>query len=279
MKNLSIIIAHFNRKKILYKTLQAYSISENINDCEFVIVDDCSNIENNIKDIKKHFPSLNIKFIQIKPADKTWILPTVPFNLGVKAASHEKCIITNPECLPMGDVIKDAIETLKENTYQVYGCYSVNKAITYSILKTDITYLQLKDIRNRLPLTTEIILLQDGQNAWYQHSVHRPYKYCFCLGIYKNIYEKIGGLNDIYAKGRGFGDNDLVLAAIENKLKIIEKDEPFVLHLNHYDSIQQNYLNTNEAKRNLKIYNRRMEGEKITCDTYEKFYKKYLKTI
>jgi hypothetical protein len=276
MKKISIVISHFNRKKILYKTLQAYSLSENISDCEFIIVDDCSDVMNDISNIKDTFPLLDIKLIKIEKEDKTWILPTVPFNLGVKLATTDRILMTNPECLPMGDVVKDALCTLRKNTYQVYGCYSVNRDFTDMILKLEMSNESIEILRKILPLTTDTYLIKDGENAWYQHSKYRPLKYCFCVAIYKKDYEKIGGLNDVYAQGKGFGDDDFVLSAKQNDVEIIEKDEPFVLHLNHY-KFSTDYLATKEAKKNESIYEKRKLGEIFTCNDYKEFYDKYLK--
>lgn len=275
MANLSIVTSHFNRKKILYKSLEAYSLSANISECEFIIVDDCSDKENCIDDIKETFPLLNTKLIKIDQEDKTWILPTVPFNIGLKLATSEKTLMINPESFPMGDIIADAIENLKENEYRVYGCYSVSKANTYRILRKEISKESIEDIRSILPLKTDIYLLFDGQNAWYQHSVYRPKKYCFCLAIFKRDFERIGYLNDNLANGKGFGDDDLVLAAIQNNMQIVQIDNPFVLHLNHYNDYDA-YLGEQIAKHNAEIFGKRQSGIITTTNKYQNIYKKYV---
>lgn len=273
-KKLSVIIPYINCKEILYHSLSSYSKSKNINNCEFIIIDDCNDEKNKIHEIKKDFPKLNIRLIEIEASDKDWNSNTFCLNLGIKLSIYDIIVIANPESFPIGDVLTDIIDNIKENQYLVYGCYSVNEIITKKILATNVN--QKTDIISMLPLNTEVKLLKEGTNAWYQHSHHRSVKYPFFAAIYKKDIERIGGFNDIYAAGIGYSDNELVYKIEHSGIVIIQKDDPFVLNLYNY---QKNYeyssLITDLAKRNQSLFDRTKSGINHICNKYDSLYEKY----
>jgi len=230
----SIVTAYHNRRKQFLNTLNSILL-ENYNcELEIIVVDDNSNDDNKISDINELYPTLDIKLIEIDGADKWWINPCIPFNIGFKEATGDVIIIQNPECLHMGDIIQTTVDNIEENKYLVFGCYSISREETDDIinLSYDVNYIEninkiISPIRDRKAF--------DGKNsAWYQHSRFRADLLHFCSAITrKNLIEDLGGFDERFAKGIAKDDREFVLRILRKRMNVLQIDNPFVLHQQH----------------------------------------------
>lgn len=267
---ISVILPYYNRRNILIRTLHEYT-AYNTDDVEFIIVDDASDTSQSINDVPAMFPTLNIKLIVISNEDKSWLLPIVPLNIGINATIGDKIIITNPECILAGDIFKYVRDGLTDNNYFVFGCYSIDRALTQQLLESDIS-----TILHTLPLDCQPINLKEGENWWYQHSKFRNYGYNFCTAICKTDMVRLDGFDDRYAMGMGYGDDDFIMRVKRADLTIHSIDDPYVLHMNHYDNYDFLYLASVAGIRNKQLFMTASTESSITATKlFNNIYKKY----
>ena len=252
---ISIVMSYYNRKNLLYNTLKVFNKEYKNYDYEVVIVDDASDIEYNILNIKeltKIFPNIpSINLIRINKEKKVWCNPCIPFNRGFKEAKGDIIVIQNPECIHYNNVLEYVNNNLKETNYLTFGCYSLNLPNTHRLLynQDNLNFNLLKELitfNNKSALT-------NGDESWYNHSIYRKVGYHFCSAITKDNLMSFGGFDEDYANGIGYDDNDLLLK-IRHKGLIIEViDNPTVLHQNHYD---EKYFSdkTYQTKNNQQIF-------------------------
>lgn len=234
---ISIVTAYYNRKELLLNTINSIIKSKH-NNYEFIIVDDGSDIEHNVKFLEKQYNF--IKVIEINKKNKTWKNSCIPFNIGFKETKGDIVLIQNPECLHFGDILTHVEKNLKENQYFSYGCYSLDEINTincnYNILNKTVNF--------------------DGDNGWYNHSIYRPVGYHFCSAIFKNKLSILNGFDERYSNGIGFDDNEFLYRIINNlKLEKHIIDNPFVIHQYHYkNNIKYNESPQILVERNKNLY-------------------------
>jgi len=230
---ISIVMAYYNRRNLLYNTLKTIEKSSIKNDVEIIIVDDASKKEEQIDDFKSKF-NLNIIIEKIDLSNKWWINPSVPFNIGFKKATGDVIIIQNPECMHNGDIIKYVNENIKKGTYLNFGCYSVDGALSRKITNLDYSnpYVMVKINQVLNPMNNKSITV-DGQTGWYNHSKYRPHKLHFCSAIMKEDLDELGGFDERYAHGFAYDDNEFLARIIRKQMDIKIVDEPYVIHQFH----------------------------------------------
>jgi len=234
---ISIIMAYFNRKKLLINTLNTIEMTQH-DDYEIIIVDDCSNEENRVEDLMLKYK--NLKVIRLELKDKWYINPCIPFNIGINNSIGDYIILQNPECLHVGDVLTYVKNNLTNNNYISFSCYSLDSDNT--------------DLINNIPLDSESIIknitfnnrsvISDGDLGWYNHPTYRPVALHFTNAITKENLNKIGNFDESYAMGIGYDDNDLLNNIINYGLNVEYSTTPFVIHQNHYN-ISNNYNKPN----------------------------------
>jgi len=203
----TIVMAYHNREKQLLKTLSSIQ-----GDCEVIIVNDSEPLE---------LPEYSFGITEIRIRNKTWINPGVNFNIGFAEAlsrNPEKIIIQNPECYHVGDILSVVEEKLTDQNYLSFPCYSLSK-------DQDVDF---RDFNGRTALN-------NGDSAWYNHSVYRPEALHFCCALTANNLRKINGFDENFANGLGYEDNYFIHQIRTLELKIQFVDNPFVLHQYHYD--------------------------------------------
>ena len=129
MKKLSIVTAYYNRKELFIRTLKTINNSKYAKDIEVIVVDDGSREEERLEDLLGTF-NFDFKVIRLNPENKWYYNPSVPFNVGIKAATGKLTMLQNPECLHVGDLVSTAIENIKDSDYFSFGCYSLTEDIT-----------------------------------------------------------------------------------------------------------------------------------------------------
>ena len=233
MKKISLVTAYYNRRKLFHNTLKTIEKNKNKDLLEIIVVDDASNEDNRIDDFPDIF-DLDINVIRIDPKDKTWVNPSVPFNIGFKKVSTDVVIIQNPECLHFGDIIKTSLDNVKENIYVNFGTYSIDKTKLDQINKLDFDKPSIFNNIGRLinPMVNRGIYA-DGTTAWYNHSKYRPHMLHFCSAILKKDLDELGGFDERYAQGIGFDDNDFLLRIKRKGMEIKMIDRPFAIHQFH----------------------------------------------
>lgn len=227
---ISIVMAYYNRKPLLLKTLDFIKRSS-IKDYEIIIVDDGSSPEHKLNNID------DIKLIEIESKEKTWVNSCIPFNIGFKEAKGDIIIIQNPECLHFRDIMKHAIN-IKDNEYITYACYSLPINWDGIIRDKNVTH--------------------DGDEGWYNHSIYRPVGYHFCSAITRKNLEELGGFDERFKDGIDYDDNEFLTRVKRKGLNIKIIDNPIVLHQFHYNPGYRP-----KGKSNKELYQQILKEDKI----------------
>jgi glycosyltransferase involved in cell wall biosynthesis len=207
---ISIVMAYFNRKELLDKTLESINKS-NIKDYELIIVDDASD---------DPLVCEGVKVIRIDKKDKWYHNPCVPFNMGFKVAKGDVVLIQNPECYHVGDILSYIQNNIKPNHYLSFACYAMNRR------DTD----EFND--GKFPVLNNWMFKNPERNGWYNHSYFRPSGYHFCSAIMKLDLDMIGGFDERYAGGISYDDDDFI-RRIKEKMQVSIINNPYVLHQYH----------------------------------------------
>jgi GT2 family glycosyltransferase len=213
---ISIVMAYYNRLPQLKYTLKTFQASL-CKEFEIVIVDDYSSPQHSLNGLNSEFRSLNIKVIKMQDLSKakTYVGPSIPYNVGFKQSCGDKIIIQNPECCHIGDVISYTEQNLNDNNYLSFHCWAGGKR------ETEI-------LHNQGYLDTTI-----SQGRWYNHSVHRPASYHFTTAITRKNLKELNGFDEQYAYGFNFDDDEFVERIKKKGLPIKFVDTPWVIHQYH----------------------------------------------
>ncbi|MEQ3690100.1 MAG: glycosyltransferase, partial [Flavobacterium sp.] len=125
---ISVVTAYYNRKKLFLRTLESMKPYWGKIDFEDIVVDDGSDEQERLEDLKTDFPFL--KVIRLEKENKWYKNPCIPFNIGFEAIKGDKVIIQNPECYHFGAILEYVEANLKENQYLSFGCFSIDKINT-----------------------------------------------------------------------------------------------------------------------------------------------------
>lgn len=239
---ISIVTSYFNRKNLLINTLKSISKTNHKN-FEFIIVDDASSEEHRIEDLANDFPF--IKVVRVDPENKWYSNPCVPFNIGFKHAQGDIIIIQNPECFHTSDIISFVESNLTGNDYFAFGCYSLSEEKTKKLLENPDSH---KDM-----VFDGGCARFNGDDAWYNHSVHRAVGYHFTSAIHRSKIEELGGFDERFAHGNGF-DDDEFLHRVKKICKFKIVDNPLVLHQHHYNMNYTTNTNLQKQEDNRKLF-------------------------
>lgn len=215
---ISIIIQYYNRKLLLYNTIDSISKSASFNgDTELLVIDDASDSEHSISDINQVYPNFNIKLITFTKEEKYWSCPVIPINKGIASATGDVIIIQGAEIYHMGDILKDIENRVAPNNYLVYASYALPKGVT------------VHDNISKYHIACRV--LDDG--GWYQHSIYNNRKYNFCTAILRDDLLDMGGFDERYAYGTSYGDDDFILRVDRKGMNVITIDDPYTYHQYH----------------------------------------------
>jgi glycosyltransferase involved in cell wall biosynthesis len=251
-RKISIVMTHWNRKVQLYRTLVTISRLYSKYNYEVIIVDDASDINNNIKEFEE-FP--NVKVIEISEKEKAdRVNPCVPYNVGFKEITGDIVIIQNSENFHLFDMIEDIHNNFQENDYIAYGCYKLTKNVT-EMLDT-IDWVEddfIKGACEYILPTNDVSMGDDFACGWYVHSKLRPSPYHFCSVISKdNLIDKLGGFDERYSEGSSFDDDEILHRIDKLGLNIKLINEPFVIH--QYHSYPETTHHQNMWEKNKELY-------------------------
>lgn len=230
---ISIVSSYYNRRQQFINTLNTIKKSSQINNLEYIVVDDCSSNEHKIDDLVDIYPFL--KVINLKSEDRWYTNPCVPFNKAIKSATGDIIVIQNPECLHVGDILSDIVNKIDNTSYLTYAVYSTSKetATNLNDLPYDNEHI-FHMIKSQLQPMNNINYVREGEACWYNHSIYRPAAYHFLSAITKNNMDSLNGFDERYSNGIGFDDDEFLhrIKLMGLNIKII--DEPFAVHQWHY---------------------------------------------
>ena len=239
---ISIVMAYYNRRALLFNTLNSLSFfNAHDTDVEIVIVDDASEIQHSIEDVPDIFTELNIKIISIRQKDKAWINPCVPFNIGFSEAYGDAVIIQNPECLHLHNIVDYVRKNISRNKYLVFGCYALGATKT-NMLK-DIRYSDrsyIKDVNNVVGLINNArydkdhsVIDKTERCGWYQHTKFRPDNLHFCTAMTKFDLDDLRGFDERFAKGSGKDDREFLIRIRRKGMEIKPTNSLYTIHQFH----------------------------------------------
>jgi len=258
---ISIIIAYYNRRNLLLKTLESMCNTRYKN-LEVIIVDDASISSQSISDTPVMFPNLNIKVVRIEPVDKWWVNPCMPNNIGFAVATGDIIIIQNPECLHIGDIVSHAVANMTANKYIAYGCYALDHSKTKQI--AHVNGGDTEAINNVIQPTNDILLDQcPHMNRWYQHSIYSDRCLNFCTAITREDLEDLGGFDEEYALGISYDDTEFIARIKKKGMNVSMVDIPMVIHQCHGYT---DYSNKLLVQRNTDLYYNTLKSDNFRVD-------------
>jgi len=234
---ISIVIPYYNRRQLLLNTLKSINRFKGDNDIETIIIDDGSDREHHIADVKKKFPDLNINLIVLE-RDSKWRGACIAYNTGFKNAKGDIVIINSSECVHIGNVLDYIAENLTPDNYISFSTYEGDERITKCFTKTD------WEASNILYNLMESLFPM--KNNWQSHTREDKTKETFipfCGAIYRSNMEKLSGYDERFVHGIGYDDYDFTDRILNLGLKRILVDEPFVVHQWHKPVVYSNNLN------------------------------------
>ena len=89
----SIVTSYYNRKKQFINTLETIKKSDEIDNIEFIVVDDASDEDHRIEDLLGVYSFL--KLIRIEKKDKWWTNPSIPITKAIKQSIGDVIILQN----------------------------------------------------------------------------------------------------------------------------------------------------------------------------------------
>ncbi len=212
---LSIIIATRNRNGLLKKTLISLNTQSYKNNFEVLVCDDGGNSDTD-KLVEQFKPKINIKYFWCK--DRGGYCWAQAKNYGAKKAQAEYLLFMDDDIL----IPKNGIEkmyrwlTLLPHRKNKYFITPFSRLYIYDNFFNDLINTNFSDLKKY-------------HINYYANSVSIG-----CMGlIYKNIFNKIGGFDEILFQGLQLGDTDII-KRLEGFLNISHKTLPLqVYHLDN----------------------------------------------
>lgn len=229
MRSISIVMTYYNRPQQLRNTLKSMQCFDDLSspDIQLIIVDDASDDDQRAIPVLKemHIPAL---VIDISKEQKTWINPSVPFNMGFALAEKEIVVIQNPECLHLWNVLSAIRCQIEENNYLTCSAYSLSQEQLNRIseIKTKPSVDWLLDV--------EKVVYPFNQNNWFHHPVYKPTWYHFTSAMTLKNLRNLGGFNEIFAGGYCFDDNEFLLRIRRSGLRVQDIRDPGVMVLHQW---------------------------------------------
>jgi glycosyltransferase involved in cell wall biosynthesis len=199
---ISIVMAYFNRREQLIRTLRSIKQTAYNDEFEAILIDDNSREEERVEDLQEEFTFLKVH--RVDPKDKWYVCSCIAYNKGFTLASGDIIIIQNPECLHVLDVLSYVSKNLTNQNMLSIPCYALNKDTTKAI-DTNMNYLW--EWLSRFP---QVAFTESIGLGWYNHLRFRPVYFHFCNAITKINLDKLGGFDERYAYGIAFDDAEII---------------------------------------------------------------------
>ena len=221
----------------MLNTLQSINYFKKDRPLETIIVDDGSDTEHQINDIKELFPNLNINLI-VSVRDHKWRGACVAYNTGFNAATGDIILINSAECIHIGDIIGYVYENITPDNYISFSTYQSTPEL--NPIFCDINWGE------ESALETLINRMQPFKNDWQVHSSKPALTYIpFCAALTRKNMETLSGYDERFVDGIGYDDYDFTDRLKNTKLKLKVIDSPFVVHQWHTPTVYSNTININ----------------------------------
>lgn len=224
----SIVMTYHDRLGQLKKTLDSFQ-KHRYTDFEVIIVDDGSEKEPVSDDLFRNydFPVVVINM----PVVKTYVNPSVPYNVGFSRAKGNIVVIQNSECLHLDNVLDHARKNIKDSNYITYGCFSLSRKHTEEFIQKE--NWEFDGIREIISTDT----LQGMKGLWKNHSLYRPQALHFTSVIKKENLDKLEGFDKRYANGTSFDDEEILDRIKRIPLSVEIEDNILTVHQWHGDTV------------------------------------------
>ena len=243
---ISVIMAHYKREDLLDKTLWGYRhlhSQEELHNVEFVIIDDDGGQSAEFcKVVERHSGALNITAAAMSEKTKSGEEthnPSCPMNFGIKLATGDLFVLTNPENIPtVPGILTDTRELMvgHPKRYLTGACYSLGESDTDIFNEIDRTdkisfAMALKRLINWKPQKW-------GKNGtysgWIQHGKYNSFHFYFYAALWREILFSIRGFDEDYMEGQSSEDDDFLARVKHMGMQMFHTDELVVLHQFHY---------------------------------------------
>jgi len=247
---ISFLIPVYNRKKLLYTSLQSlsyfYGGNQNI---EYVIVDDGSDESEIFNEVMYDFPNLSIKHIRIDK--KRGYNPSFAYNVAARRASGDIFLLTSAENFHTKNILDSCehFNFFQKTDYYLFSVFCLTdreKIIfltdSYKSMQEKLTYFQSFEIELYNNLGCNGYSYNNNLGSWYLHEKIKPSKLNFCTALHKELYYELSGFNEMFMQGTGFDDQDF-LDRLSTKISNFFWFDSEVIHIDHEvanKSIQQN---------------------------------------
>ena len=242
----SVIMAHYKREELLYRTLWGYRhlhTPEELEDIEFVIIDDDGGKSKTFRRVVE-FHSYALKIIAAAMSEKTsrggeTHNTSGPMNLGIQLATGDLFVLTNPENIPITPHLLTKIYDLmkdKKNRHLSGNCYSLDEVDTNRFTGVDFANNTdfLKAVESFLPFKDRAFGMNGSHTGWRQHSVFKPLHYFFLSSMWREPLFKMRGFDEKFLEGQGGEDVDFINRVKKMKMELFHTDDLIVLHQFHY---------------------------------------------
>lgn len=260
MKSISVVMTYYERPDQLRHTLR--SIKENWTEgIELVIIDDGSSEELKAKYVVKE-SELPAKLIYIPEETKTWVNPSVPYNIGFKQATGDVVMIQNAECIHIGDLFSHVRENSNEHNYIVFSCYNLTKTTFGSLCNVPDDEAWLENVTLNIQSDMDTSIRSSRREMWYHHPDKNPKWYHFCTAISRDSLMRIGGFDERFAKGYCFEDNAFLWGIRRSGIQIVGVPDTigYVVHQWHPKNPEL-HGGCPLWEKNRKLYNQIIHGE------------------
>lgn len=189
MPTVSVVMTTYKRDPLLQRTLRS------IQGAEIIVVDDAADLstEHLCWPVARYIP-------RVGRPEGPFSGPSVPINIGLKAATGDIVILQNAECEHVSNVVDQMRERVKEST-----------ALFAKVAS----------------------LAQDGSfDRWYcaPQSDERPY--FFCGAMLRKHFLEVGGMDEAFT-GYGYDDEDFAVRLKKTGIRFEYADDIQVNHQWH----------------------------------------------
>ncbi|MBI3985519.1 MAG: glycosyltransferase [Lentisphaerae bacterium] len=207
MSAYSIIMPYYHRPLQFESTLASFAGQYPTDLYELIVIED----RKNLKDAGKHAAFLEVvdrfrdrvrfKILECREPIRN---PCKLYNWGAAEAEGRYLVITNPECRHPVNILAGCTEEFaRQACVIVCACASLGP---------------------------------DGRfERWFQHSIHRNARLCFCCVMEKKHYIHMGGFDPLFSDSGGiaWGDNDFADRLPDAGVPIVVRDDLLVEHQHH----------------------------------------------
>lgn len=221
---LSVVIPYYNRRDKLINVLESFTPQRTM---ETIIVDDGSDKEHEIYDLRNKYKRLNIRIIRLERA-AVWRGACVAYNQGFSVALGETIIINSSECVHIGNVIGYVYKNWESNLYMAFATLMGTKEMNIRDYKYD--------------PNSFLNQVKEHKTWWSIHSEIKNF-IPYCAVISRKNMHILGGYDERFRRGIGYDDYDFTHRVRNLGLKMICIDNPFVFHQWHKPTDYPNTIN------------------------------------